>query len=107
MSKGLLLDTHVWIWLCNGSNQLSTEAISSINAEGKKGQVFVAAISIWELGMLVAKKRLSLTKPLHQWVRESLDQPGMNLCPLSPEIAIDSSFLPGDFHGDPADRIIV
>ena len=31
----------------------------------------------------------------------------MNLCPLSPEIAIDSSFLPGDFHGDPADRIIV
>ena len=26
---------------------------------------------------------------------------------MSPEIAIESSFLPGEFHGDPADRIIV
>ena len=30
----------------------------------------------------------------------------MNLCPLSPEIALESCFLPGNFHGDPADRII-
>jgi PIN domain nuclease of toxin-antitoxin system len=26
---------------------------------------------------------------------------------ITPEIAVDSSRLPGDFHGDPADRILV
>ncbi len=57
--------------------------------------------------MLVAKNRLTVTKPLYQWVKEVLAQPGMNLYPLTPEIAIESSFLPGSFHGDPADRIIV
>jgi PIN domain nuclease of toxin-antitoxin system len=31
----------------------------------------------------------------------------MNLYPLTAEIAVESSFLPGDFHGDPADRLIV
>jgi PIN domain nuclease of toxin-antitoxin system len=29
------------------------------------------------------------------------------LVPLAPEIAVESSRLPGTFHGDPADRIIV
>jgi PIN domain nuclease of toxin-antitoxin system len=33
--------------------------------------------------------------------------PGLELVPLTPEIALDSSRLPAVFHGDPADRIIV
>lgn len=47
------------------------------------------------------------TKPIHQWVEESLSQPGVNLSFLSPEIAIESSFLPGELHGDPAYKILV
>jgi PIN domain nuclease of toxin-antitoxin system len=104
--RGILLDTHVWIWLCNGSSELDTTIIQKINTAGKQGNVFVSAISIWEMGMLAAKNRIILTLPINQWVRESLAQPGMNLYPLSPEIALESFFLPGNFHGDPADRII-
>jgi PIN domain nuclease of toxin-antitoxin system len=33
--------------------------------------------------------------------------PGIRLAPIEPSIAIDSVRLPGDFHADPADRIIV
>lgn len=33
--------------------------------------------------------------------------PGLRLAPLEPAIAVASSRLPGDPHGDPADRIIV
>ena len=107
LEQDILLDTHTWIWLFNGASELSQEVIIQINRAGKQGQVFIAAISVWELSMLVAKNRITLSKPINQWVQESLSQPGVNLSPLTPEIAIESSFLPGEFHGDPADRIIV
>ena len=105
--RGILLDTHTWIWLFSGSTELSEDVIVKINRAGSQAKVFISAISVWELSMLVAKNRVSLSKPIHQWVEESLSQPGVNLSFLSPEIAIESSFLPGGFHGDPADRILV
>ena len=105
--RGILLDTHTWIWLFNGSIELSQDAIEQINLAGNQGKVFISAISVWELSMLVAKDRVTLSKPIHQWVKDSFSQPGVNLSSMLPEIAIESSFLPGEFHGDPADRIIV
>ena len=105
--RGILLDTHIWIWLFNGSAELSKDAIEQIDFAGSKGKVFISAISAWELSMLVAKNRLNLFKPIRQWVKDSFSQPGVNLSSMFPEIAIESSFLPGEFHGDPADRIIV
>jgi PIN domain nuclease of toxin-antitoxin system len=33
--------------------------------------------------------------------------PGIRPAPLTPDIAIDASYLPGDINGDPADRMIV
>lgn len=107
VEKGILLDTHTWIWLFSGSRELSQATIERINKAGKQGRVFISAISVWELSMLVAKNRITLSKPISQWVEESLSQAGVNLAVLTPKIAIESSFLPGDFHGDPADRIVV
>lgn len=107
INRGILLDTHTWIWLFSGSKELSTKEISLIDEAGSKGKVFISAISVWELSMLVAKNRITLSKPIKAWVRKSLDQPGVNLSLLTPEIAIESSFLPRNFHGYPADRIIV
>jgi PIN domain nuclease of toxin-antitoxin system len=62
---------------------------------------------VWEIGMLESKGRLLLNLPCEAWVREALKTPGLTLAPLTPEIAVDSTRLPGAFHGDPADRIIV
>ena len=104
---GILLDTHAWIWLFNGSTELSKNTIEQVDLAGSQGKVFISAISVWELSMLVAKNRITLSKPIHQWVEDCFSQPGVNLSVMSPEIAIESSFLPGEFHGDPADRIIV
>ena len=105
-TKGALLDTHTWIWLFEGSKEISPTAVNEINSWGKQGKVFICSISIWELSILVVKQRIILKKPIREWVEESLQQPGVKLANLDPAIAIESSFLPGDFHGDPADRII-
>jgi PIN domain nuclease of toxin-antitoxin system len=100
----LLLDTHIWLWLLNGETaQLSESCLAAINSAK---QLNVSAISIWEVGMLEAKGRIQLQKTCLDWVREALKAPKLKLVPLTPEIAIESSRLPGTLHGDPADRIL-
>ena len=69
--------------------------------------MLLSVISVWELGVLEAKGRIRLHMSCDQWVREALATPGLSLAPLTPDIALESSRLPGSFHGDPADRIIV
>ena len=57
--------------------------------------------------MLVAKRRIQLDRPVEQWVDIALALPGIQLVALEPAIAVRSTKLPGDFHADPADRMIV
>lgn len=104
----LLLDTHCWIWAQLGlTGNLSRTAISAIKAAEATGELLVSVISIWELGMLEQKGRISLPMSIRIWVEEALMKPGISPAALTPEIAIESSHLPGEMHGDPADRIIV
>ena len=56
--------------------------------------------------MLEAKRRIVLPLDPVGWVRQALKAPGISLAALTPEIALESSRLPGEFHGDPADRIL-
>jgi PIN domain nuclease of toxin-antitoxin system len=104
----MVLDTHVWIWVVEGARTaLSAPAIEAIERAGRRGAVRVSAISVWEVAMLEAKGRISLSRPLDDWVHAALRAPGVRLLPLSPEIAIESARLPGAPHGDPADRILM
>jgi PIN domain nuclease of toxin-antitoxin system len=57
--------------------------------------------------MLENKKRITLKENALLWLKRALSAPGISIYPLTPEIAYESSNLPGIFHGDPADRIIV
>jgi PIN domain nuclease of toxin-antitoxin system len=106
-NTSLVLDTHVWIWLLAGSEELSTGCRGRIEEAARSQQVLVSAVSAWEVGMLEAKRRVRLGKDCLEWVLEALSRPGIHLAPLSPEIAVGSTRLPGSFVGDPADRIIV
>lgn len=91
-----------------GSDELkSSKCLPVIEQSAKQGKIRISAISVWEIGMLEARGKIKFTVNCIDWVNEALSAPGISLEPLSPEIAIESSRLPGDFHGDPADRIIV
>ncbi|HJX15764.1 MAG TPA: type II toxin-antitoxin system VapC family toxin [Candidatus Deferrimicrobiaceae bacterium] len=105
--KVLLLDTHVWLWVVGGVEPLKRSVLSTVEEAARGGRIRVSAISVWEVAMLEAKGRIRLTKDCLAWVQEALAAPGTSLVPLSPEIAVESSRLPGTFHGDPADRILV
>lgn len=86
---------------------LSAPAIEAIERAARGGVVRVSAISVWEVAMLEAKGRINLARPVDDWVHAALHAPGLRLLPLSPEIAIESTRLPGTPHGDPADRILM
>jgi PIN domain nuclease of toxin-antitoxin system len=102
----ILLDTHIWVWWVNGSESLSrrqTELLQEHEGDG----LGVSVISCWEVAKLVEKNRLQLGVDLSQWIADASAYPGVQLLPLTPQIAIDSTRLPGEFHNDPADQIIV
>jgi len=104
----LLLDTHVWIWVAEGiPEKMPAAAMQHIDDAARRGGLYVSVISVWEIGMLAAKGRIRLSKPVRRWVKEALEAPGLRLLPLEPDIALDCNDLPGDFHPDPADRILV
>lgn len=102
----VLLDTHAWVWLLNGNPKLNPKAVKAIERSISEGAVLLSAISPWEVAMLVSKGRLTLDRDVGEWVSTAVSIPGIRLEPISPEIAVASTRLPGNIHPDPADRLI-
>lgn len=101
----ILLDTHTLVWLDEGNKRLGEKSRSMIDAGLESEELAVSAISFWEIAMLVQKQRLSLLTPVSQWMQELLQQ-GLREVSVTGGIGIIAAELP-DFHGDPADRLIV
>ena len=103
----LLLDTHTLIWHLKGGAELGVGARDAIEDAARWRGLLVSSITAWEIGLLVSKKRIELSKDAMVWVQEALARPGVTLVGLEPEIAVSSSLLPFEMHSDPADRILV
>lgn len=104
----VVLDTHVLVWWVSGSDELSAGAKKAINKTlGEGSEVIVSAISAWEVSMLIEKGRLVLSMDVESWFDEVSQIPGVRFMPVDREIGIKSTVLPGNFHQDPADRMIV
>lgn len=106
--RPVLLDTHIWVWYVeNEAKRFSRRITPVVERAVQRGEVFVSAISVWEIAQLEAARRLELSMDVRTWVGRALAFPGVQLKGLSPSIAIDSTRLPGDPHRDPADRILI
>ncbi len=104
LKERFVLDTCTWIWIANGDARITSE-IQLILGEA---DWLVSAISVWEVAMLAAKKRIELNYSIERWIDEALIKvPGLTLVPLSPEISVTSCHLKACHHSDPADRIII
>lgn len=102
----IVLDTHIWVWWVHHDPQLTErlrELIQSYEDEGLGVSIF----SCWEVAKLVELKKLILHCAIDEWLETALQYPGIQLLSLTPKIIVESTRLPGDFHRDPADQIIV
>lgn len=104
----ILLDTHVLIWGVNGDRHLlSAPAAAAIEAEAQRGEIALSSITAWEIAMLVARGRLALSMEATQWLAAIEDADVAKFVPVDRDIAVIAAELPGEFHKDPVDRIIV
>jgi len=103
----IVLDTHVWLWWLHDPAKLSSTAVELVEQEQESGALILSAISIWEVAVKVQSGKLALPMEISRWYELARSYPATVIEPLSPVDAIASTQLPGDFHKDPADRMII
>ncbi|WP_319422313.1 type II toxin-antitoxin system VapC family toxin [Pleurocapsa sp. FMAR1] len=102
----IVLDTHIFVWLNQNDPRLTNYHRQVIEKEREYG-LGISTISLIEIARLVSAERIILPLPIQEWFEIALSQEGIILISITPAIAVEAQTLPGDFHKDPADRIIV
>ena len=102
----IVLDTHVWLWWISNPEILPTSASNVIEQAINKKSIVISSISTWEIALLAEKGRLKLSIDVRDWVRKTESLPFVRFMPVDNTISLRSVALPGQFHADPADRII-
>ena len=103
----VVLDTQVWLWWTHDPSRLSSRALHAIREAEKADGLLVSVISVWEIAVKSALGKLELSMDMDAWFQQARVYPNLLVEPVSASDAIASTRLPGEFHRDPADRIIV
>lgn len=100
----ILLDTCALIWLVRSQVQLTEKAKREIQKNA--GNLYVSAISAFEISLKYQKGQLNLSHPPLEWFRQALEWHQIVELPVNSVIGVKSTLLP-KIHNDPADRIII
>jgi len=104
----ILLDTHALVWWVADPKRIPAKARRAVDSAVKSSEsLAVSSISIWEIAMLVARKRLAFTIDAESWIASVEALPFFTFVPVDNRIAVRSVELEKFPHRDPADRIIV
>jgi PIN domain nuclease of toxin-antitoxin system len=103
----VVIDTHAWLWWLHDPSRLSPTARTRLIREEEQGMMVISAISVWEIAVKLQLGKLTLPMDIHAWYDKAASYPGIRVEPVSPRDSIESTLLPGDFHKDPADRLII
>ncbi len=102
----ITLDTHVLIWSALQPDKLSAQARQYIHQANSTSEIIVPDICLWEIAMLIQKKRLVLQTTYINFIELLLEANAIKLAPITPQIADLSVTLGQEINGDPADRLI-
>lgn len=101
----IVLDTHALLWWALDPAALSKRATSICEDMERKGG-FASSISIWELGIKVARRHLDIGIDIAELARRVVASGVVELLPVDTEVWLASLGLKWR-HRDPADRVIV
>jgi PIN domain nuclease of toxin-antitoxin system len=100
----LLLDTHIWIWSLLQPDKMVPRVRRAL--EDPANEKWLSPISVWELVILVEKKRVVLKMGVDEWVALSMATAPLKEAPLTTEVALASTNTRLS-HRDPADTFLV
>jgi PIN domain nuclease of toxin-antitoxin system len=102
----LLLDTHALLWSLMQPEKLSMSAHEALTRPDN--QVFVSAISFWEIALKTAIGKMHLQDATPESLVDAALSQGFDLLPLEPRIAAGFANLPRTpEHRDPFDRMLM
>ncbi len=99
----IVLDTHVFVWWVANPEKLSRPARRLVQKDETR---LISDISLWEIATLVDLGRLGFDRDVEAWLEQALDETGVGVEPVGAEIAVRSTRIAANFHGDPVDRLI-
>lgn len=103
----ITLDTHVILWDALQPEMLSDKARGAIKEANQTDGLFFCSISLWEIAMLIRKKRIEVNVSYSELVDLLLSSNRYVFQDIFiPEIAYLSTTLPDSINSDPADGII-
>ena len=100
----LLLDTHTFLWLVEGSPNLSKTAQAAL--ADPRSALYLSVASVWELAIKTGNKKLILSDPLDLFVGKWTVAYQLAPLPVDTPHALGVVGLP-DHHRDPFDRILI
>ena len=100
----LLLDTHVLLWAATSPDKLGADARAAI--EDGSCDVFVSAVTAWEIAIKQSLAKLELARPAELWLPEVIQRSGFQSAPVDQAAALRVRALPWH-HRDPFDRLLV
>lgn len=100
----MILDTHAWLRYVGAG--LSKTAVRRINRARTRGQLRIAAVTLWEIALLVHARRLRVDGQVKEWLETALARSGVTVSPLDTAVAFESARLIDSLR-DPADCQIV
>jgi PIN domain nuclease of toxin-antitoxin system len=103
----ILLDTNVVLWIVSGDVRLGREAQEIVERASSAREVAVSAISFWEIGLLLSKRRIDLAMPLADFAAAIAQERSFRVIPVDAAVAVEAGSLPPGIHGDPGDRILI
>ncbi len=106
-SSHLLLDTHILLWLANGDERLSQSSIDTIEKAAQRRELRLSVITLWEIGFLIKKGRISLSSDIKTYWEQTLQRLFAQDLAINAGDIIQYHKLPENFHGDPGDRFLV
>jgi PIN domain nuclease of toxin-antitoxin system len=99
----LLLDTHIWAWSMLQPDRLTTRVVRQLT--NPANEIWLSAVSVWELRMLHDKGRIKLIPDAISWIQNNLNRLKIREAPFTFEVALAVSSL-GLPHNDSADGFI-
>jgi PIN domain nuclease of toxin-antitoxin system len=99
-----LIDSQSLIWYVDQDHLLSPAAHAAIT--DPSNDLLLSAATIWEIAIKVGLKKLSLSMPYRQWMKQAITDLGMTVLPITVQYADFQVNLP-NHHRDPFDRMLV
>ncbi len=100
-----LLDTHVVVWAMNTPEKLGPATRRLL--DNKNNEFLVSVVSTLELACLLHGKKMTFNLPLEPWMDQACQFLNAGRLDLDHAAAREAYALPGDFHRDPGDRLLV